>query len=112
MIDNLNLSYLVCRKGENHARLIYSCRTVVICISGEYTLWIFKGIFQEIYFFLVFSCSSAYLPIPLVVYLRHLAGFGWRVIPFTLGGAVAGQIVGGWYKRRIRHGRKTTKRQP
>jgi hypothetical protein len=58
------------------------------------------------WFFLV------HLPIPLVVYLRHLAGFGWRVIPFTLGGAVAGQIVGGWYKRRIRHGRKTTKRQP
>jgi hypothetical protein len=54
----------------------------------------------------------AHLPIPLVVHFRHLAGFSWRIIPLTLGGALAGQIVGGWYKRRIHHDRKTTKRQP
>lgn len=54
----------------------------------------------------------AHLPIPLVVHFRHLAGFDWRVIPFTLAGAVAGQMVGGWYKRRMVHGRKAPKRQP
>lgn len=54
----------------------------------------------------------AHLPIPLVVYFRHLAGFGWRVIPFTLASAVAGQIVGGRYKRRMVHGRKASQRQP
>lgn len=54
----------------------------------------------------------AHLPIPLVVHFRHLAGFGWRVIPFTLVSAVAGQIVGGRYKRRMVHGRKTSQRQP
>lgn len=54
----------------------------------------------------------AHLPIPLVIYLRHQAGFGWHVIPFTLGSAVAGQMVGGWYKRRSIHGRKAPKRQP
>lgn len=54
----------------------------------------------------------AHLPIPLVVHFRHLAGFGWRVIPFTLGAAIAGQMVGGRYKRRVVHGRKTSQRQP
>lgn len=53
----------------------------------------------------------AHLPIPLVVHLRHLAGFSWKVIPFTLLAAVGGQMVGGWYKRRNAHGTKTTKRQ-
>lgn len=53
----------------------------------------------------------AHLPIPLVVHLRHLAGFGWKVIPFTLLSAVGGQVVGSWYKRRRAHGIKTTKRQ-
>ncbi len=53
----------------------------------------------------------AHLPIPLVVHFRHLAGFGWRVIPFTLASAVAGQIMGGRYKRRMVHGRKTSQRQ-
>ncbi len=54
----------------------------------------------------------AHLPIPLVVHFRHLAGFGWRVIPFTLAAAIGGQIVGGWYKRRMIHGRKASQRQP
>lgn len=53
----------------------------------------------------------AHLPIPLVVHFRHLSGFSWKVIPLTLGSAVAGQVVGGWYKRRLRDARKTTKRQ-
>jgi len=53
-----------------------------------------------------------HLPIPLVVHMRMMAGFSWQVVPLTLGSAVAGQIVGGWYKRRMRGGRKTTKRAP
>jgi hypothetical protein len=53
-----------------------------------------------------------HLPIPLVVHMRMMAGFSWRVVPLTLGGAIAGQIVGGWYKRRMRGGRKTAKRAP
>jgi hypothetical protein len=54
----------------------------------------------------------AHLPIPLVVHFRHLAGFGWRVIPLTLASAVAGQMLGGMFKRRMTHGRKASKRQP
>ncbi len=53
-----------------------------------------------------------HLPIPLVVIMRIAAGFSLRVIPLTLGSAVAGQVVGGWYRRRIRRGGKTTKRTP
>jgi len=41
-----------------------------------------------------------HLPIPFIVLLRVKAGFGWQVVPFTLGGAVAGQIVGGIVSRR------------
>jgi hypothetical protein len=41
-----------------------------------------------------------HLPIPFIVLLRVKTGFGWQVIPFTLGGSVAGQIVGGIASRR------------
>jgi hypothetical protein len=36
-----------------------------------------------------------HISIPLIIYLRIKAGFGWEVVPFTLGGAVTGQIIGG-----------------
>lgn len=36
-----------------------------------------------------------HISIPLIIYLRIKAGLGWQVIPFTLGGAIFGQIVGG-----------------
>jgi hypothetical protein len=41
-----------------------------------------------------------HLPIPFIILLRVKAGFGWQVIPLTLGGSVAGQIVGGIVSRR------------
>ena len=41
-----------------------------------------------------------HLSIPLIIALRLAYGFGWRVIPFTLGCAVAGQMIGGRIKRR------------
>lgn len=40
-----------------------------------------------------------HLPIPLVIIIRVSAGFDWHVVPFTLGSAVAGQIVGGMVRR-------------
>lgn len=43
-----------------------------------------------------------HLPIPFIVLLRVKAGLGWQVIPLTLGGSVAGQIVGGIVSRRRR----------
>lgn len=51
----------------------------------------------------------AHMPIPLVYHLRHMAGFGWQIIPFTLASAVLGQMVGSWIKRRIKHVPKTSK---
>lgn len=51
-----------------------------------------------------------HLPIPLVVHMRTMAGFSWRVVPLTLGSAIAGQMVGAWYKRRMRGSKKTAKR--
>jgi hypothetical protein len=41
-----------------------------------------------------------HLPIPFIVLLRVKAGIGWQFIPLTLGGSVAGQIVGGLVSRR------------
>jgi len=41
-----------------------------------------------------------HLPIPFIVLLRLRAGLDWHVIPLTLGGSVAGQIVGGIISRR------------
>ncbi|HEY3307035.1 MAG TPA: hypothetical protein VGJ93_01145 [Desulfuromonadaceae bacterium] len=46
-----------------------------------------------------------HISIPFIVLLRIEAGISWHVIPLTLGGAVAGQIVGGAInRRRKRHG--------
>lgn len=42
-----------------------------------------------------------HLSIPFIIALRLLEGFGWRVIPFTLVCAVAGQLVGGRVRRRM-----------
>lgn len=42
-----------------------------------------------------------HIPIPIIVLMRVGAGIDWRFIPLTLGGSVAGQIVGGaLYRRR------------
>lgn len=41
-----------------------------------------------------------HLPIPIIILMRIAAGVDWRVIPLTVGGSVAGQIVGGALKRR------------
>lgn len=41
-----------------------------------------------------------HLSIPLIIVLRIVAGFSWRIIPLTIGCAVAGQILGGRIYRR------------
>lgn len=41
-----------------------------------------------------------HLPIPFIVLLRVKAGISWHYIPLTLGGSVAGQIIGGALSRR------------
>jgi len=41
-----------------------------------------------------------HLSIPLIIALRIWEGFGWKVIPLTLGCAVLGQILGGRLRRR------------
>jgi hypothetical protein len=43
-----------------------------------------------------------HLPIPFIILLRVKAGLGWQFIPLTLGGSVAGQIIGGVISRRRR----------
>ncbi|MEI6207131.1 MAG: hypothetical protein WCP20_10135 [Desulfuromonadales bacterium] len=48
-----------------------------------------------------------HIPIPFIVLLRLKAGVSWHFIPLTLGGSVAGQIVGGVISRRRRHNGKT-----
>ena len=48
-----------------------------------------------------------HLPIPLIVLLRIKAGISWHFIPLTLGGSVAGQIIGGALNRRRRQNAKT-----
>lgn len=41
-----------------------------------------------------------HLSIPVIILLRHHYGFGWIFIPFTLGCAVIGQLVGGHLRRK------------
>jgi hypothetical protein len=41
-----------------------------------------------------------HISIPFLIYLRVKAGFSWMYIPLTLGGAIAGQILGGIIYRR------------
>lgn len=41
-----------------------------------------------------------HLSIPFIIALRLLLDFSWIIIPFTLGGAVAGQIIGARLRRR------------
>ncbi len=48
-----------------------------------------------------------HIPIPFIVLLRIEAGIGWHVIPLTLAGSVAGQIVGGRFNRRRKRNGKT-----
>jgi hypothetical protein len=49
-----------------------------------------------------------HLPIPFIVLLRIKAGISWHFIPLTLGGSVAGQIIGGVVSRRRKQNVKTT----
>lgn len=41
-----------------------------------------------------------HIPIPFIVLLRIGAGINWHIIPLTLGGSIAGQVVGGVLNRR------------
>lgn len=50
--------------------------------------------YSFMWFFLV------HLPIPFIVLLRIKAGLSWHIIPLTLGGSLAGQIIGGAVSRR------------
>ncbi len=43
-----------------------------------------------------------HISIPLIIYLRIKSGYSWKFIPLTLGGAVAGQILGGVIHRKRR----------
>lgn len=41
-----------------------------------------------------------HISIPAIIYLRVKAGYSWKFIPLTLGGAVAGQLLGGMLHRK------------
>jgi len=41
-----------------------------------------------------------HLSIPFLVVLRYSLGFGWGIVPFSVGCAVAGQMIGGRIRRR------------
>lgn len=67
----------------------------VISVPCGYLRQNFKK-YSFMWFFLI------HLPIPFIVLLRVKAGLGWQFIPLTLGGSVAGQIIGGIVSRRRR----------
>ena len=48
-----------------------------------------------------------HISIPFIIFLRIRAGLSWHVIPLTLGGSVAGQVVGGIINRRRKRHDKT-----
>ncbi|NIQ94400.1 MAG: hypothetical protein GWN87_09435 [Desulfuromonadales bacterium] len=41
-----------------------------------------------------------HLSIPIIIAVRVTFGFGWGIVPLTLGFAVLGQLVGGYLNRR------------
>ena len=41
-----------------------------------------------------------HISIPVIIFLRIKAGFSWQIVPFTIGGAVVGQLLGGALQRR------------
>ena len=46
-----------------------------------------------------------HVSIPLIVYMRIKFGVSWHMIPLTLAGAVAGQVVGGrLHRNQHKHG--------
>jgi hypothetical protein len=46
-----------------------------------------------------------HISIPVIIFLRVKFGFSWKFIPLTLGGAVAGQLLGGIiHRQRKRNG--------
>jgi hypothetical protein len=46
-----------------------------------------------------------HISIPLIIYLRVKSGYSWKFIPLTIAGAIIGQLIGGWSrKRRDSHG--------
>ncbi len=47
-----------------------------------------------------------HLPIPIIVLLRIKVGLSWHFIPLTLGGSVAGQIIGSAVSRRRKQNAK------
>ena len=47
-----------------------------------------------------------HLPIPFIVLLRIKTGLSWHYIPLTLGGSIAGQIIGGAVNRRRKQNAK------
>jgi cytochrome b561 len=47
-----------------------------------------------------------HLPIPFIVLLRFKAGLNWHFIPLTVGGSIAGQIIGGAVSRRRKQNAK------
>ncbi len=49
-----------------------------------------------------------HLPIPFIVLFRLKAGISWHFIPLTLGGSIAGQVVGGLISRRKQQNGKTS----
>ena len=67
--------------------------TFVISVPCGYLRQSFKK-YSFMWFLLI------HLPIPIIVLLRLKAGLDWHAIPLTLGGSVAGQIVGGIISRR------------
>lgn len=40
-----------------------------------------------------------HLPIPFIFVLRTFAGFGFKIVPLMIAGAVAGQIIGGRFNK-------------
>lgn len=43
-----------------------------------------------------------HISIPFIIYLRIKSGFSWKFIPLTLGGAFAGQLLGGIIRKKRR----------
>lgn len=41
-----------------------------------------------------------HISIPLIIYLRVKSGYSWKFIPFTIAGAIIGQIIGGRIRRK------------
>ncbi|MFQ5736129.1 MAG: hypothetical protein ACE5GY_04610 [Thermodesulfobacteriota bacterium] len=80
--------------------LTYTLMILVILIIAAFVMNLPFGYFRvNTKKFSVKWFLYIHLPIPFIFVMRTLAGFGIKIVPLMIVGAVAGQVVGGRFNK-------------